>query len=490
MPTPTPEPTLPPIPTPTPEPTLPPAPTPTPSPTTQELKVHFIDVGQGDSILIDFGDDEILIDGGDKSPGVVTYLADYVDGALEAMVATHPHADHIGGLIAVLSTFEVEEIWHNGDSATSKTYAEFTAAVQAEDAVVNIGKRGDKLNVGELSFLILNPATLDATTNNNSIVLSLQYGNIDFLFTGDAEQEAEASMLVSGVAPVPDVEILKVGHHGSRTASSHDFLTTTSPEIAIYMAGEGNSYGHPHEETIIALTNIGAEIYGTDMCGTIIVSTDGKSYSIQTERQCAPRAPPIVLPGLAEFTLSNLSISPSKPEVGETIIISFDIANSGGRQGTYTAVLKVNGIKTATKNITLDAGESRSVSFIVTAESSGTYNIEIDGLKDAFEVAERETEATLEVSASVEFLTLGGGTQTLYATVTLDGQPVQGADVTITVYYETVTRYFSGSLTGPDGKTQIMWSVGRPRGGYTVRIEVVVTYKGQTAKTTTGFYAP
>lgn len=362
--------------------------------------------------------------------------------------------------------------------------------IQAEDAVVNIGKQGDKINVGELSFTILNPANLDGTTNNNSIVLSLQYGNIDFLFTGDAEQEAEAAMLVSGVVPVPDVEILKVGHHGSRTASSHDFLTATNPEVAIYMAGEDNRYGHPHEEAIIALTNIGAEIYGTDICGTVIVSTDGKSYAIQTERQCAPRAPPIVSPGQAEFTLSNLSISPSKPEVGETITISFAVANSGGRQGTYTVVLRLNGTETATKDITLDAGESRSVSFIVTAESSGTYNIEINGLRDVLEVAKRETEGTLDVSASVKFPTLGGGTQTLYATVTFNGQPVQGADVSITVHYKTVTRYFSGPLTGPDGKTQIMWSIGRPGGGYTVRIEVVATYKGQTAKTTTGFYAP
>ena len=101
MPVPTPEPTLPPASTPTPEPTLPPAPTPTPAPTIPELKVHFIDVGQGDSILLDLGATEILIDGGDKSPGAVAYLSDYVDGTLEAVVATHPHADHIGGLIAV-----------------------------------------------------------------------------------------------------------------------------------------------------------------------------------------------------------------------------------------------------------------------------------------------------------------------------------------------------------------------------------------------------
>ena len=281
VPTPTPEPTLPPIPTPTPEPTSPPAPTPTPSPTTQELKVHFIDVGQGDSILIDFGDTEMLIDGGDKSPGVVTYLADYVDGALEAMVATHPHADHIGGLIAVLNAFEIEEIWLNGDTSTSKTYAEFTAAIQAEDAVVNIGKRGDKINVGESSFLILNPATLDGTTNNNSLVLSLQYGNIDFLFTGDAEQEAEAAMLVSGVVPVPDVEILKVGHHGSNTACSNEFITAAKPEIAVYMAGEGNRYGHPHEDTIRVLCDVGAQIYGTDIHGSIVITSDGEDYEVQ-----------------------------------------------------------------------------------------------------------------------------------------------------------------------------------------------------------------
>jgi len=296
MPAPSPEPTLPPASPPTSEPTLPSAPTPTPPLTTQELKDHFIDVGQGDSILIDLGTTEMLIDGGDKSPGVVAYLNNFVDEALEVMVATHPHADHIGGLIAVLNTFEVEEIWHNDESSTSKTYAEFMTAVQAEGAVVNIGKRGDEINVGELSFTILNPATLDGTTNNNSIVLSLSYGDIDFLFTGDAEKEAEASMLVSSVVPVPDVEILKVGHHGSRTACSRNFLSATSPEVAIYMAGEDNRYGHPHEETITTLTEVGAEIYGTDIHGTIVLTTDGKMYTLQLEKQAPPGSPPGIPP--------------------------------------------------------------------------------------------------------------------------------------------------------------------------------------------------
>jgi competence protein ComEC len=248
------------------------------------LKVHFIDVGQGDAILIDLNETEILIDGGDKSSGVVAYLNDYVDDELEVMVATHPHADHIGGLIAVLETFKVEQIWYNGDESTSTTYSDFMTAVTAEDAQIHKAIRGNIISAGELEFTVLNPYVLGADINNNSIVLSLSYGEVDFLFTGDAGHEAENDMLVQSIVPLTDIEILKVGHHGSRTASSEMFLEFTSPKIAIYMAAEGNSYGHPHEETIIALSSINADIYGTDVFGTIIVTTNGLNYEIQTEK--------------------------------------------------------------------------------------------------------------------------------------------------------------------------------------------------------------
>jgi len=250
----------------------------------EELKVHFIDVGQGDAILIDLKDIEVLIDGGDRSPGVVPYLRSYVGGPLEAMIATHPHADHIGGLIDVLAAFQVEQIWHNGDTTTSKTYDDFMSAVNAENAQVFQAVRGNNININGFAFKILNPGNLKGTTNNNSIVLFLSYGTIDFLFMGDAEKEAEAAMLVESDIPVPDVEILKVGHHGSNTASSTDFLAVTSPETAVYMAGTGNFYGHPHKETIQALTNMGTKIYGTDVHGTIIISTDGESYELQMEK--------------------------------------------------------------------------------------------------------------------------------------------------------------------------------------------------------------
>ena len=285
-------------------------PEPTPEPGT--LTVHFIDVGQGDSILLDFGDIEVLIDGGEKSPGVISYIDDYVDGPLEVMVATHPHADHIGGLIAVLGAFEVDEIWLTGDTSTSATYSQFMSAVNSEGAKVFVARRGDTIQAGTLIFNVLHPVNLSGKTNNNSIVLSLSYGQVDFLFTGDAEQEAEASMLMDGI--VPDVEILKVGHHGSRTASSIQFLQVARPECAIYMAGQGNSYEHPHQETIINLCEAGAEIYGTDIHGTIVITTDGETYNLLPPNN----VPPVVCPTTAthDLTISVNGQGSTSPSVG------------------------------------------------------------------------------------------------------------------------------------------------------------------------------
>jgi competence protein ComEC len=249
-----------------------------------EITVHFIDVGQGDAILIDSGMTEILIDGGDKSSGIADYLTDYVDGNLEVIVATHAHADHIGGLIYVLRSFDVGQIWYDGYEASSQTFKDFISAVQSENAEVHIARRGDIISTGDLSLLVLNPDSTSDDLNNNSIVLSFSYGTVDFLFAGDAEREAEAFMLLSSAVPVPDIEILKVGHHCSQTASSAEFLSVLTPEVAIYMAKTGNSYGHPHQEILDALLDVEAQIYGTDTCGTIIVTTDGTTYGVHTEK--------------------------------------------------------------------------------------------------------------------------------------------------------------------------------------------------------------
>ncbi len=217
-----------PTPTPTPTPTVARTPTPTPTqePLSLNLTVHFIDVGQGDAILIDLGDSEVLIDGGDRLPGITSYLEDYVNGSLEVMVATYPHADHIGGLIEVLDDFDVDEVWLNGDTSTSKTYSDFMTRVNAEGAEVEEARKGETIVVGNLVFDVLYPIEpLVNDINNNSVVLMLSYGDIDFLFMGDAEEEAESGMIAAGT--LADIDILKVGHHGSRSSSSLAFLERT-----------------------------------------------------------------------------------------------------------------------------------------------------------------------------------------------------------------------------------------------------------------------
>lgn len=250
---------------------------------TGNLTVHFIDVGQGDAILLDCGTTEVLIDAGDGSPDIVPYLTPLVDGCLEVMIATHIHADHIGGLDEVLAGFDVGELWQSGEIGTTKTYQRYIKAAINEGCKVYDAHSGDSITAGPLTFTVLHPTEIGDDTNNNSVVVWLTYGQIDFLFMGDAEVESEAEMLAASVIPVPDIELLKVGHHASRTASSHDFLFVMNPKVAIYMCALDNSYGHPHEETITALQDIGAEIYGTENYGTIIVTCNGTCYTVEPE---------------------------------------------------------------------------------------------------------------------------------------------------------------------------------------------------------------
>jgi competence protein ComEC len=262
-------------PTPTPAPTTPPPATPPPM---SKLQVHYINVGQGDSILLDLGQTELLIDGGDRSPGVVPYLEQYVDGPLEAMVATHPDADHIGGLIAVLNAFKVDDIYLSGDTSTSQTYSDFISKVNAEMAKVHYVTRGDKITISSLTFEVLHPTMpLGSDTNDNSIVLELSYGEIDFLFTGDVGATPETSMIMADV--IEDIDILKVSHHGSKYCTTANFLDTAKPEVAIISVGN-NNYGHPAPETIARLTSAGARIYRTDISGTIVVTTDGLTPTV------------------------------------------------------------------------------------------------------------------------------------------------------------------------------------------------------------------
>ena len=257
----------------------------------------------GDSILIDLGETEIIIDGGLPSSGVARYIKKYVDGPIEALVATHPHVDHVGGLTKVLKKFDVETIWINGSSYIDhlppmarmeiKINKDFNKAAKAEGVPIHVVRKGQTIDVDSLSFSVFHPDVLfpyntkrlKYVENNNSIVLKLIYGDISFLFTGDALVEAEQRMLDAKLDVRAD--ILKVGHHGSENASSLQFLNAVKPKVAVYITGPQQPKDgpkKPHPDTIAALKEVGAEVYGVDTHGTVVVTTDGKTYTVETEK--------------------------------------------------------------------------------------------------------------------------------------------------------------------------------------------------------------
>ena len=245
------------------------------------LQVHFIDVGQADSILIkSSADTAILIDGGNgpDGPNVVNYLKSQQVKELTAVIATHPHEDHIGGLAAVIKSFPVKAVYLPNASTTTKTFDDFISAVTSSGAKRIQAKAGVTLDVPGLKGQFLAPSGSGyEDLNNYSAVLSLTFGNIVFLFTGDAEEISENEMLKTGQNVKADV--LKVGHHGSSSSTSSAFLKAVSPKYAIISVGADNDYGHPTESTLLNLSGAGVRLFRTDQEGTIVATCDGETVT-------------------------------------------------------------------------------------------------------------------------------------------------------------------------------------------------------------------
>ena len=274
-----------------------PSPTPAPTSTSQPgaFSVHFIDVGQGDAILVEAGDADILVDGGPSGSAVLSYLAGQHVPDLDLMVATHPHADHIGGLDDVMAQYQVLEVWTNGATATSQTYQDFASAVAAEGAAQQQIRRGYSTQFGGLTLTALHPTDpLTGDANGDSIVLRLSCGSVDVLLTGDANAGSETSMLGDPSLNL-DAEVLKVGHHGSSTSTTNAFLDAVTPNDAIISVGTGNTYGHPAQETLNRLAAHGATVYRTDLNGTVVLTSDCNTYSISTTG-ATPTPEPTVAP--------------------------------------------------------------------------------------------------------------------------------------------------------------------------------------------------
>ena len=241
-------------------------------PQDNNLRVYCLDVGQGDSILITNNNKTMLIDASTNEMGsrVVKYLNDLGIKKIDYLVGTHPHEDHIGGLDNVIKSFDIGTIYMPNVVATTKTFEEVIDAISAKKLKVTSPKTGDKFTVGNAECEVMSIRNDKDDYNNCSIVIKMDFNNVSYLFTGDAEESVESSR------KWPHIDVLKVGHHGSNTSSSKNFLEQIKPEVALISVGQGNTYGHPTQATLKRLSNIGAKIYRTDENGTILLIEKGE----------------------------------------------------------------------------------------------------------------------------------------------------------------------------------------------------------------------
>ncbi len=284
--------------------------------TNQDFEVHFIDVGQADSALILCDGEALLIDGGTNEAGPL--VADYIEeldvDRLKYMIGTHPHEDHIGGLDTVMDSVTTETLLVPSLEYDSKTYGDVLEAAGNNHVSIQYPAVGDTYSLGEAVVTVLAPVRSGyVDTNNYSIVVRIDYGEISFLFTGDAEIESEYDMLETGLDLKADV--LKVGHHGSDTSTSEGFIRAVYPSYAVISVGSGNSYGHPTAQTIERLTEYGVIYYRTDELGNITAYSDGKDIRFEVNGKTVSEKEP--------ESMTHMEENPTVPS-GITYVININ----------------------------------------------------------------------------------------------------------------------------------------------------------------------
>lgn len=246
-----------------------------------QLIIDFFDVGQADSILIRNQDKTMLIDAGTNEMGNVVdeHLKEYGISKIDYLIGTHPHEDHIGGLDDVINNFDIGQVYIPQITTTTKTFEDVLNAIENKNLKITSPNKDDIIELGQANTKFMTIPILDRDNLNlSSLVIRLEFGNNSFLFMGDAEKENEQSI------KWPKTDVLKVGHHGSNTSSTKEFLNQVQPQYSIIMVGKDNSYKLPKEETINKLQECGSEIYRTDLNGDIQIISDGNNIEVITEK--------------------------------------------------------------------------------------------------------------------------------------------------------------------------------------------------------------
>jgi competence protein ComEC len=253
-------------------------------PLNAQITITAIDVGQGDAVLIQSEAHAVLIDGGRPENLVADYLRDRGISILHLVIATHAHADHVGGLAGVLNRKDVKQVWYNGQTHTTLTFERFVDAIIESGAAYSEPARGDSLTLGDLTIQVLHPegsaADYEGHLHDKNIVVRIVYGDFAAIISGDIEQAGELEILASGIDV--SAQVLELGHHGSRTSSHPEWIKSVAPSLAFWQVGADNRYGHPHKETLDNLKALNIQAIGTATHGTIrIIAEKNGSYEVE-----------------------------------------------------------------------------------------------------------------------------------------------------------------------------------------------------------------